>query len=235
MYRFGPNATPKDIGLYVAEQFEGGALHVHLQDVPFAHLEDAAQEAYIREASSFIGPLTLSTAEPTSDVWRLDSAASPSSSRIPYHTDNPFYEKPEKYVGFWNVKSSAAGGENVLLPLRTILEETPQFGVIAGILKIAQARQVTFQHGKNRATGNIIDADKDLIRFDARYIDEHNTGLASILTSLLEGQALTGTSLKLAEGDVLFFDNHRLLHARQPYSDAGRVNIRVRIGDTTAA
>jgi alpha-ketoglutarate-dependent taurine dioxygenase len=233
-YQFGTSAKPENVGEYIAEQFDSGALYVHLQGVPFSHLESGAQEAYIREASSFLGELSLSSTEATSDVWRLDSSSSPSSSRIPYHTDNPFYEKPEKYVGFWNVNSSVIGGENVLLPLRTILEATNTAPKTAEVLAEARARQVVFLQGDNQAASRIIDTNNQTVRFDARYIDAPNAGLAHRMTMILEGQTFKPEIIKLAKGDVLFFDNRKLLHSREPYSDKSRINIRVRIKDEEA-
>jgi alpha-ketoglutarate-dependent taurine dioxygenase len=230
-YQFETSAKPENIGEYIAEQFDGGALYVHIQGVPFSHLESGAQEAYIREASSFLGELSLSNTEATSDVWRLDSSSSPNSGRIPYHTDDPFYERPEKYVGFWSVNSSVTGGENVLLPLRTILEATNTAPETAEILAEARARRVVFSQGDNQAASRIIDTNSQTVRFDARYIDEPDTDLARRMTMILEGQTFKPEIIKLAEGDVLFFDNRKLLHARQPYSDKTRTNIRVRVKD----
>ena len=234
-YQFGPTAKPEDVGSYVAEQFDNEALYVHLQGLPFAHLESIAQESYIREASGVIGQLSLSNNLVTSDVWRLDHATNPNGDRVPYHTDNPFYERPEKYIGFWNVRSSEKGGENVLLPLRTILENqyrAPRHA--AGMITEAQLRQVTFSQKEHTVTAPIIDTDTRRIRFDSRYIGWPNDFFAQALARLLERQTFEAKSIKLNEGDVLFFDNHKLLHARQPYADSRRTTIRVRIKDEEA-
>jgi alpha-ketoglutarate-dependent taurine dioxygenase len=61
---------------------------------------------------------------------------------------------------------------------------------------------------------------------------EHHALRAKFSAFLESSVAQTGaTAIKLTEGDVLFFDNRRLLHAREPYSDPNRLNIRVRISD----
>lgn len=220
---------PEDIGLLVAEQFANGADFVHLQGLPFHHMEDMARADYIRTVSRPIGELTLSNGDPGSDVWRLDQTTSPSTNRIPYHTDSPYYQHPEKLVGFWNVKSSDDGGENVLLPVVDILDWASTSSEARDLIDELNATSVQFVAGEHRATGSMLETDRGTARFDKRFvIGEEAVKLALRFSQLLEGQEL-GRPLKLAEGDVLFFDNERLLHARERYSNPDRVSYRVRL------
>lgn len=68
-----------------------------------------------------------------------------------------------------------------------------------------------------------------IIRFDRRYVDQESVTLADRFTHLLEVGPIKGRTVKLHEGDVLFFNNHKMLHAREAYTDVGRVSLRVRI------
>lgn len=226
---------PKEVGSLVADQFTDGAEFVHLQGLAFHRMEDAERADYIRTASQVIGRLTLSNSEPDSDVWRLDRATSPSINRIPYHTDSPYYQQPEKVVGFWNVKSSDDGGENVLLPVANLLDWASASPEARDLVDELNATPVEFAAGAHQATGPMLEADRSTARFDKRYIlGEASAKLALRFSQLLEGQELPSRSIKLAEGDVLFFDNERLLHAREPYSNPDRVSYRVRILPTAS-
>lgn len=62
-----------------------------------------------------------------------------------------------------------------------------------------------------------------MARFDRCYvIGEEASKIATRFTELLESNTLLGEPVKLAEGEVLFFDNHKLLHAREQYTDTNR-------------
>jgi len=220
---------PEEIGHLIAEQFAEGVPYVHLRDVPFTRLEAAEQTMYIRRASEMIGELSLSSGDPTSDVWRLDTVTSPSASRIPYHTDNPFYKLPERFIGFWNLKSSMEGGENVLLTVDNLLEQLGCLPDGNELIDELETHQVTFAHDLSEAVHPILDTRQEVIRYDRRYADAQSVQLADRFTQILESGRLRGHVIKLAEGDVLFFDNYRLLHARESYTDLGRVSLRVRI------
>lgn len=226
---------PEEIGSFVADQFVSGVEFVHLQGLEFHRMEDAALTDYIRAASQVIGRLTLSNGEPGSDVWRLDRTTSPSTNRIPYHTDSPYYRQPEKVVGFWNAKSSDDGGENVLLPVADLLDWASTSPEGRDLLDELNATPVEFASGAHQATSPILEANRGIARFDKRYvISEAAAKLALRFGQMLEGQGLRSQSIKLAEGDVLFFDNERLLHAREPYSNPDRVSYRVRVLPTSS-
>lgn len=228
-------APPEEVGLLVADQFADGAEFVHLQGLAFHSMEDEARTEYIRTASQVVGQLTLSNSEPGSDIWRLDRATSPSTNRIPYHTDSPYYQRPERVVGFWNIKSSGDGGENVLLPVADLLDWASAYPEAQELLDELNATPVQFANDSHHAIGPMLDAERGTTRFDKRYvIGEAATILAVRFGELLEGQEVPSQSIKLAEGDVLFFDNKRLLHAREPYSNPDRVSYRVRMLSTSS-
>lgn len=226
---------PEEVGLLVADQFADGADFVHLQGLPFHQMEDAARTEYIRAVSRPIGELTLSNGELGSDVWRLDQTTSPSTNRIPYHTDSPYYQHPEEIIGFWSVKSSDDGGENVLLPVADILDWASTSREARDLIDELSATSVQFAAGDHRAIGSMLEANRGTARFDKRFVvGEEAAKLALRFSQLLEGQELLGQPIKLAEGDVLFFDNERLLHARERYSNPDRVSYRVRINPTSS-
>lgn len=180
--------------------------------------------------------MTLSNGKLGSEVWRLDHTTSPSTNRIPYHTDNPYYQQPEKVVGFWSVKSSDDGGANVLLSVADLLDWAASSPEAQDLLDELNAAPVEFVDGVYRANSPMIEIDQGIVRFDKRYVvGETAAKLALRFSQMLEGPGLPGRSVKLAEGDALFFNNERFLHAREPYSDSDRVSYRVRVLPTSSS
>jgi alpha-ketoglutarate-dependent taurine dioxygenase len=66
-------------------------------------------------------------------------------------------------------------------------------------------------------------------RYDQKYIAPEQRALGQRLGTMLSDPNLPSTSIKLAPGEILFFNNRRTLHARTPYSDPNRRSIRTRM------
>lgn len=218
---------PQSIARFVDEQLSKDHLFVHLQGLPFAQMEPREREIYIRQVTGIIGNRTLTKNIPDSDLWILDHTTSPSPDRIPFHTDNPTQEQPERLVSFWNIMSSDQGGENVLLPFQSVFDQQPHLEELS--LKDITQIPRTFTYQNERLTAPVLD-NQHILRFDPRYMAEQDQPFAKHLSRLLDRLGPDhGICIKLAPGDVLFFDNHRVFHAREPYTDLSRVSIRVRL------
>ena len=221
---------PEDIGELVADRFKSGERFVHLQDLSFHNLEETARNDYIQRVSTAIGAVVLTHPDdPGSGIWKLDSTTSPNLGSIPYHTDNPFYQEPEKIVAFWSVKSSAEGGENVILPAEDIFDRASSSQQAAELIERLESTPMLFSHEQYAATAPILGAEQGTVRFDRRFIGLEILDLAVRFDQLIRSEELLGKAIKLKEGDALFFDNHRVLHAREPYQNPDRVSYRVRI------
>lgn len=225
MLRIGQDLHEHDLPSLVRESFLNDSSYLHISDTGLNYLDLDQQLAKIRSISQEIGHLTLSSADPQSDIWLLDSRTSPNAKLITAHTDNPFKDKPEDVVAFWNIRSSSQGGENVITPVDRILELGDQSSYLAKGIQKAQFTDFTFTHHEKSWSGKIIDTDKQAIRYDAKHL----TNPSSEVTDLFKEAVKIGDIIKLAPGDVLFFNNKTNVHARLPYSDPCRLSIRTRI------
>jgi len=92
-------------------------------------------------------------------------------------------------------------------------------------LEIAQLPSFTFSQYEESWTGPAIDPNNKTVRYDAKYLSRPSAELKY----LFEEAVKVGEVIKLAPGDVLFFNNKTTVHARLPYSDPNRLSIRTRI------
>lgn len=224
-----PELMPaEEIGADIAQRFADGASFVHVQNLPI--LGEAAQRSgFITSVAGAVGELTLTDGTQGTELWQLNSSSSPNTSQIPFHTDNPFYEHPEQIVSFWNIRSSARGGENLILPVPDLvdwIEAQPQHTKLLDELK---THAVSFALEGSKATGTILQPNAGTARYDQKYIDPACAELGLRFTRALDRAKLLAHSIKLGEGDALFFNNRTTLHARAPYSDPSRLSMRVRM------
>lgn len=224
-----PELTPaEEIGNDIAQRFSDGTPFLHVQGLPILG-ETAQRDAFIISVASTVGELTLTGGTHGSELWQLDSFTSPSTRQIPFHTDSPFYESPEQVVSFWSIRSSAQGGENIILPVTSLVDWMTDQPQHAGLLEELNSREVSFAFKGNRAAGTILQPDARTVRYDHKYIDSPNTELGLRFTKALNEISMLAYHVKLGEGDALFFNNHTTLHARAPYSDSSRLSIRARM------
>ena len=220
---------PEEVGDAVWGAIDGGSPFVHAEGLPFIDMSPADSEMYIASLSSVIGRMTLTAGKPDSAIWKLDKTTSPSTQYIPYHTDNPFLAVPEKVVGFWSVKSSSQGGENLILRVDDLLQWASAKPEYTDVLQEIDDTSVTFKLGPERAAGKILDFANGSARFDMKYVDDTTKHLGSRFQSMISNPDVPAQTVKLSAGDVLFFDNEKTLHARNEYSDHNRVSLRVRM------
>ncbi len=227
MISFRP--TPKILGETVGEQLDNGNEFVVVRDAGFMHNSDIRQ--FAREATEQLGQLSLSgSGVDQTDVWSLDEAKS-KPSRVDYHTDNPHYPSPERYVGFWCV-SSANDGANVLLNSADFLEELHKND--KELAELVVKKPVEFRYGDTQYTGTIFSPEDGQLRLGRYATHEDDKLLIERVSAIIdrEGSATT-RKIQLSPGDVMFFNNHKLLHGREPYrrerSSTPRLMLRTRV------
>ena len=224
---------PEELGASIAEQFAEGKHYVHLQGLPVLGTESDRSD-FIRETAGAIGELTLTAGKEGSELWRLDKVTSPSSSFIPFHTDSPYYARPEEIVSFWNIKSSSLGGENLVLPLDRFIGQMTARPETSELLEELATRPATFRLKDHEASGVILDPITGLARYDQKYITPEHAARGERFATMIQIARPLAYVIKLTAGDALFFDNHKTLHARESYSDPDRLSIRVRMQTTNA-
>ncbi|CAN5126731.1 hypothetical protein BH09PAT3_BH09PAT3_5090 [soil metagenome] len=224
-----PGATPEQLGQQLHREFEAGSIYVHATNLPLSGEALDESREYVQRAASILGHLTLTNDTLGSEVWVLDSATSPNSQFIPYHTDNPYLDEPEQLVSFWNLKSSDVGGENLLLPVSGLVTWAEGEQVFDAVMDEITATSVTFAHNDRLARAPMINLVDMTARFDMKYITPEFHALGLRFAEMLRTYGATLPGIKLQPGEALAFNNRSLLHARAPYVDERRISLRTRV------
>jgi alpha-ketoglutarate-dependent taurine dioxygenase len=221
--------NPEQLGSFIAEELAGGAGFVHVTGLEFHHMSEAERITYIRVASLAIGELGLVDYKPGTDLWLLDKNTSPNRGQVPHHTDNPYHQTPEHYVGFWSIQGSGHGGENVLLPATTLKEHIYAQTDGKTLLEDLETQQLVFSRSLRSGKGPIIDTENNLLRFDRKHVSGDVGSLIQRFCAILDSPEMPSSQVSLGSGEVLFFDNHALIHSRNAHDDPERVIVRVQV------
>ncbi|GEM_PF-1270369 len=117
----------------------------------------------------------------------------------------------------------------MILPVDNLLEWASAKLEYNDIQQEIEETPVAFNLGTESAVGKLLETATSSARFDMKYIDETVKRVRNLFRTILNNPDVPVQSVKLSEGDVLFFDNVRTLHARNKYSDPNRVSLRVRM------
>lgn len=169
-----------------------------------------------------------------------------------YHTDTQYFEKPEKYMSLWCINPDKnGGGESGLLDGRMLLKEIEKryghdvINVLTRPVFPFRVPSVFTNKGNDENAeiyyGSIFDLSnnsKPFIRYRRETLEK---GVIAAGISLSKEQmyalqcvenVIQDTNLEfkclLEKGDVIFADNHELLHMRTYFDDLERFLIRVR-------
>jgi hypothetical protein len=169
-----------------------------------------------------------------------------------YHTDTQYLEKPEKYMSLWCVNPDRnGGGVSGLLDGRKVISEIiERYGsdvieTLSNSLFPFRVPSVFTSRGDDTNTEifygpiiNSVDATKPLIRYRKETLEKGLTAKGEVLGDSQKyaldciENVLQDSNLEfrhfLKKGDVIFADNHELLHMRTYFDDMERFLIRVR-------
>ncbi len=169
-----------------------------------------------------------------------------------YHTDTQYFNNPENYMSLWCVTPDKdGGGVSGLVDGRKVVEEIEhRYG--EDVLKTLSDPVYPFRvpsiftakgDDENKevyygAILNLADSGQPLIRYRKETLDKGMSAAAFVLTAAQEHaltsieEVLNDKKLEFAylldEGDVMFANNHELLHNRSHFEDLDRFLIRVR-------
>ena len=169
-----------------------------------------------------------------------------------YHTDTQYFENPERYMSLWCINPDKdGGGVSGLVDGRKVIEEIQRkYGedtikTLSDPVYPFRVPSVFTAKGGDENTEvyygaiiNLNELNKPLIRYRKETLDKGMRASGFILNtaqeralSLLE-EVLNDKKLEFAyllrEGDVMFANNHELLHNRSHFEDMERFLIRVR-------
>lgn len=215
---------------------------------------DAVRDALVLALTSTIGEPTDHCADKRV-MWPVTSRKkigaqttfSETSGEAPLHTDSAFSPHPERYNALYVVRQSRCGGG------QTVIVNGPRF--LADFAKTLQGRDCirfmremeypfrvpdAFFIGERFITAKIL-ADEPLIRFRYDCLERgfdlcpklatrDHRFYCGIFRDAIETHASRNTFL-MADGDLIVYDNTRLLHGRTDFCDPLRHLIRVRMHD----
>lgn len=181
------------------------------------------------------------------------------NTAAPFHTDSAFRKLPEKYFGLWTIKAASDGGNSTAINVEQLIQYLatstsgrecleilkscnfpfsvpPAFAINPNWTEIIEATILTL--GNNGLSSNML-GDLPLIRFRLDTIMkgfQQSPELATPqrLWAVKYFDRVLNTypdklQFKLNDGDVVFFNNHTMLHGRTAFSDNQRLLLRIRI------
>ncbi|MFE5946993.1 TauD/TfdA family dioxygenase [Streptomyces sp. NPDC056480] len=160
----------------------------------------------------------------------------------PLHTDSSFSLKPERYFGLWCVNPAETGGESVLIDSREVVGELRKLSggercidilsncnlplwmesksmPVRILTEPGSSRAIVRFHESRIARGII---DKELPDSDPRV------QALCLFMKILSSERFSRV-VPLDRDEVLFIDNHRMIHGRRDFSDRNRHMLRIRM------
>lgn len=224
--QFDRSLGPAEIGGYAHSALAEGRLFLHIMNTGIHNMPKDRLVGYVHDMASSIGDLVVSDANPEEHVEQITTAdISPA-----YHTDHPYRKEPSRFIGIFAVNAPGIKTQIDLLhynQVPTQLEDPEE-------QKIMQRMRVpaTFRHGKEEATGVPLARKEHRIRFDAELLGRNLRGWGREVTDILDWSTVGAAErVTLSAADVLFFNNHELLHRQYRPPSRPLRSARVRIQD----
>jgi hypothetical protein len=232
---------------------------VVVKGLNFNHLKEGARDVFILAFNSSLGYSTPTDQVNKKVLWPVKAETSPALKNLTfsqrlgeaeYHTDTQYFKEPEKIFSLWCVTPDKnKGGVNGLVRadyiVREIMKREDGKEVIEALTKTDfpfRVPSVFTASGKDDVVeyflGPILSKNPK-IRYRKDTIDEGTvvsgiklssiqTKAIDVIESILNSQKEEFTNF-LEREEVIFVNNHELLHNRSDYQDLARFLIRVRI------
>jgi alpha-ketoglutarate-dependent taurine dioxygenase len=164
------------------------------------------------------------------------------------HTDSAFSDAPERWFALWCVRPAHDGGESVLVDAAAVIGRMAADPSLRPAVDTLMTHDVPIWDGQRLLSIRALRRDGDgkvAIRYRADLLREGlrraeldpRDPVAEALRTLtveLDDEAAR-VIVPLKADDLLIVDNHRVLHARQHFTDPGRHLLRVRMHDASTA
>jgi alpha-ketoglutarate-dependent taurine dioxygenase len=170
-----------------------------------------------------------------------------SSGEACLHTDSTFSARPERWFLLWCVRPAADGGASVLVDSAAVVSRMQAGRARRQALDVLMARDVPMWDGRRVLPVRVLHREGDgtvKVRYRADLLREglaragvaEGEPVAAALRTLAAelDDAASRLVVPLAADDLLIVDNHRVLHARQAFTDPRRHLLRVRVHEPAA-
>ncbi len=168
------------------------------------------------------------------------------NSEAPLHIDSAFRNQPEKYFGLLAINSAREGGHSVIVKAKEVVESLNSSFLGQQCLTILRQQEFPFEvppafikTGKSNIILAPILADNPIIRFRLDTIEAGLKACPELATAdrlwaleyfnnFLKAYP-NKIQFKLDDGDIVFVNNHQVLHGRKAFTGGDRLLLRVRI------
>jgi alpha-ketoglutarate-dependent taurine dioxygenase len=228
---------------------------VVIKNLPFRFYQRPLLDYLFASLSLCLGNLTVHNncnnviweVTPRSDLRGREPTFSELNVEAPLHTDSAFRVQPEKYFGLWAIRSAKQGGHSTAIKVKELVEFLTRSTSGKQCLQILRGERFPFRvppaFAPNYQQSQIIEApivtNSPLIRFRIDTLMagfRHNPELATPerLWAIKYFERAIKTypntlEFKLNDGDLVFFNNHTMLHGRTVFADRKRLLLRIRI------
>lgn len=158
------------------------------------------------------------------------------------HTDGPQYQVPPRYIGLVCVRPASVGGASKLVDAHAVHREI-EARAPESLAALYQPFHFHQKPGPRTVVAPIFAREEDTSELRIRYLGEYvrsGHAVAGVPLSAEAARALGVLDRVLADdamalrfsldaGDVLVIDNHRMLHGREAFEDAGAKREMLRI------
>jgi alpha-ketoglutarate-dependent taurine dioxygenase len=245
------------LGTEITKILDSEVGFVILRNLPFLLYKRPLQDLLFLAISTVLGNITVHDdaqkivweVTPRTNIIDRKPTFSELNTEAPLHTDSAFIEQPEEYFGLFVVNAAKTGGDSILISIKKVLEQLNQSYLGAKCLTILRNNIFPFHIPPAFANNqtNIIKApiinDSPLIRFRLdtifsgfRYCPElasyDSLWAINYFNSFLESFQ-DKLVFKLNEGDLIFVNNHTMLHGRTAFKDNNRLLLRIRVRKNT--
>ena len=227
---------------------------VVVKNLPFQNYQRPILDYMFASLSLCLGSLTVHNSSnnpiwdvtPRSHTGGREPTFSELNDEAPLHTDSAFRILPEKYFALWTIQAARDGGNSTAIKVEKLIDFCQQSTSGRRCIDILYSRKFPFcvpPAFANQNQSEIIQApilaDSPLIRFRIDTLMKgfkHHPELATperLWAVKYFERAIRNypnkLEFKLNDGDVVFFNNHTMLHGRTAFSDRKRLLLRIRI------
>lgn len=246
------------------DALDGGPGYALLSGFPLDGVGDAVRDELLLRAARLLGEATPHGASGKL-IWEITPRAtvgttptfSETADEAPLHTDNGWVPVPEKYLTMLAVNPADEGGDTIVLPVATAVEGFSRLPRAAEALALLREEAFPFAvptvfrepgrpgSGPDTLVAAVFGSE---VPFRYRYdIIRAGFALRPDLASPRRLWALEcfdaylrlarerAPRVRLRRGDLLFVNNHAVLHARTAFDDGSRLLLRVRMSAARAA
>lgn len=168
------------------------------------------------------------------------------NGEAPLHIDSAFRQKPEAYFGLFAVNSVKEGGRSIIVKANDLIQSLQISSLGMQCLKILREQNFPFQvppafvkEGQSNLILAPVLAEAPLIRFRLDTIEAGLKCYPELATTdrlwaldyfnKFSRSYHQRIEFKLNDGDMVFVNNHKVLHGRTAFANKDRLLLRVRI------